>query len=281
MDRVLINTAVPISTTFYVDGVATDATGTVAVSVTREDGTSLITGTATHGTVGQYTFTLTPAQTGLLDQLTVQWTATIGGVAQTVTTYVQIVGGFLFSVADARARSPLNDTATYTTASIVAARTYAETELEKLCGAFVPRYARDTLSPNYRRSSYRPLRLRHSRVRTIRSLTANGVAWTTQALANLQWEERGVLWGTFGWMPRSVIVGYEYGRDFPPPGASTAGIELARAYLLTTGSQIDSRTTRIITEDGTLDLSIAGGQGRYGIPAVDSFIVAERERLVA
>src|SRR2546421_1634830 len=147
MDRVLQNTAAVIQNTFYVDGVPTDATA-VTVTITRDDGTILVNAGATvHGTTGVYTYTLTTAHTGLLDSLTAAWTGTIGGVAQTVKTYVEIVGGFLFSIADARARSTLADTVTYPTANIVAARTWAETEIQNACGiSFVPRYASEVLN---------------------------------------------------------------------------------------------------------------------------------------
>ena len=56
----------------------------------------------------------------------------------------------LFTVAQARAMSPLADTVKYSTQKIIDARTLVETALEDACGvAFVPRYRRE-VSPRVR-----------------------------------------------------------------------------------------------------------------------------------
>jgi hypothetical protein len=137
VDRVLRNTAANIQATFALDGVPTDAVGTVTVTVTRADGTVIVNAQAADkpaGTTGVYQYPLTPTHTALLDTLTATWTGTISGVAQTVQTVVEVAGGFAFSVAQARSVRPLDNATTYTTARIVEMRTLVEDALERELG---------------------------------------------------------------------------------------------------------------------------------------------------
>lgn len=281
MDRVLINTSAPIQTTFAVDGVPTDATGSVLVTVTRGDGTvvtNAATATKPPTTIGIYTFTLTPTpHTGLLDTLNAAWTATIGGVVQTVTTTVEVVGGFVFSLAQG-----LKAMSGSTAADVAAARTYAETELESALGfALVPRFALETKSVPGHDSSYGcstrrdpALRLRPF-VRSIRSVTIAGTALTAPELAALTFDAgfvRGYSWPT-GYS--NIIVGYEHGLATPPPGATRAALALAIDYLGgTTNSGIDPRAESIITVDGTVRLRAAAGQ--FSAVGVNEWIAANR-----
>src|SRR4051794_38233928 len=114
MDRVQKGSSVTITHTFTVDGVATDPSPvTATVEVVRDDGSVVVVAGAStvHVGTGKFTFTLTPTHTALLDILTARWTATFAGQPQTVETQVEVVGGFLFTLADARADSQLADAA--------------------------------------------------------------------------------------------------------------------------------------------------------------------------
>ena len=77
--RVLTTAKLTLSQTFTVDEVATDAAGSVNVTVKRLDGTVVAGPTAaTHpGPVGLYTYDL-PAQPAV-DALRVEWTGSVGG----------------------------------------------------------------------------------------------------------------------------------------------------------------------------------------------------------
>jgi hypothetical protein len=90
-----------LSQQWYEDGAVVDP-GSVTVGITRADGTVLVAaGAATTGSgTGARTYNLTTTHTALLDRLTVTWTSTLKG---TLLSYVEVVGGFWFSLAELRA----------------------------------------------------------------------------------------------------------------------------------------------------------------------------------
>jgi hypothetical protein len=266
VDRVKQNTAVTISNTWYADGVVVDP-GAVTIGVTRDDGTVLVAaGTATGGGgAAARTFNLTTTHTGLLDVLTATWTSPTRGLD---TTRHEIVGDFLFTVAQARAVSPLGNTATYTTQAITDARTMVETALEDACGvAFVPRYKRERVSG----MGGTQLLLSMPRVRAIRSVTLDGVAVTDAAtIVNVG---SGVAYYPTGWTRGygNYEVAYEHGHDYPPPRVSQAALLWCKAHLVK--GPIDDRTTSFSTDDGTFALATPGLRGSWtGIPEVDAVI---------
>lgn len=284
LTRVLQNTAAPISVVFYVGDTPTDATG-VTVTITRADGTVLVNaGSTTHGATGEYKYTITQAHTGLLDDLRATWTGVIDGTTNTLTTFIEVVGGFVFSLPDAR-RSGL-DAIAYSAQDIYDARSYAEDELENgLRFALVPRYAYESVPVKFGYVQLRPY------VRTIRSATINGQALTTDDLTTLNerfvpggdglvpWTWGVGPWGCHSWgwdwpqwpqrLPH-VLIGYEYGLDAPLAGAARAALELAGDFLGTSSADsIDPRATSIVTVDGTIQLS---GSGGFGLRTVDSFV---------
>src|SRR5881628_1328803 len=127
MDRILQGTASTISVIVDQDGVPTNPSPDSAlVTITRANGTVLVANAGTSDTgTGSFAYTLNPTQTATLDRLTAVWSVTVGGVAQTLTTRVEVVGGFVFSLADFKAR-PDVASGTYTTQQLANARTLAE-----------------------------------------------------------------------------------------------------------------------------------------------------------
>jgi hypothetical protein len=215
----------------------------------------VVTGAAaTEAGVGKVTYTLTPTQTALLDTLTVSWTATFGGQAQTFTDTVEVAGDVVFTIAQARAAG-LSDTTTYPDDRITEARTYSETEIERALGfALVPRYSLDTLSGMGRPG----LRVRYPYVRAIRSVSIAGVPLATADVAAIT-SNAGVLYGyTWPIGYANVLVGYEHGLPSPPPGATRAALDEAVAYL-GGGTSVDPRTTRVVTADGTQEYQVGSG----------------------
>lgn len=277
MDRILQSTASTIQVTFNVDGVPTTSATAVTVTITRDDGTAMVTNAATTAGAGTgvYQYTLTAAQTAQLDVLTAAWSGTITGNAQTLKTTVEIVGGFMFTID--QARTAMGD-ATLSAAKIAEARTYAETELEgELNYAVVPRYARDTpiAGPSY------GLWLRPF-LRSVRGATVAGVALTSTELTSLVLNQ-GFVYG-FSWPrpllsttapPSPVTIRYEHGLDIPPPGATRAALAVAVEFLGggTTGS-IDPRAESIITDDGTIRLR--SGDGPFTAPGVNAWVSSNR-----
>src|SRR5690349_8723938 len=98
LERILRGTPGTLSKQWYEDGVPVDP-GTVTVEITRADGTSLVAaGAATTGSGSTpRAFALTTTHTALLDRLTVTWTSTAKG---TLTSVVEVVGGYLFNLAE-------------------------------------------------------------------------------------------------------------------------------------------------------------------------------------
>lgn len=274
MQRIVKGLSATLQHTFYVDGVATNPTpDTATVTITRDDGTAVVTAQpATEAGTGVVSYTLTPAQTVPLDVLTVSWTATFGGQAQVFTDTVEVAGGVLFTIAQARALNALSNATTYPAAAIAEARTYVESELEHACGvAFVERYRRETVNG----SGGVNLMLSMPRVTAVRSVTLDGAAITVGELADIAPGPGGSLYNPAGWTAgfSNYEVVYEHGY---PDGAvraaaSQAALLWAKNHLVK--GPIDDRTTAFSTEDGTFSMATPGIRGSVsGIPAVDAFI---------
>lgn len=279
MVRIIAGLGATITHTFYSDGVATNPSpDTATIGITRDDGTVLVApgaGTTDTGT-GTVSYTLTPAQTASLDLLTVDWSATFGSQSQVFTDYVEIAGGSLFNVAEARALTPLNDTATYTLAKILAARALVEEAIEDTCGvAFVPRYARETVSG----TNTRTVVVTRPRVTTLRFINRDGVALSVAELATIVPNDAGVLDYPAGWMwgASNYEIAYEHGYRRPPARIKQAALTLARSWLV--DGPLDDRTTAFTTPDGTFTLSTPGMRGSiFGIPEVDATVRQYDER---
>jgi hypothetical protein len=257
--------------TFFSDGVATDPSpATATVTITRDNGTAVVTAqAATRTAAGVFTYTVTPTHTALLDTWDVAWTATSGGQAQTFTDIVEVAGGVLFTLAQARALLPLNDTEKYTTAKLVEARTMVESALEDACGvAFVPRYAKQTFSGSGMTTLLLP-----PRVRAIRSASNEGVAVSAPYLATMRMLASGELYypSVFGAGFANYEVAFEWGYDYPPPRVSQAALTWAKNWLVK--GPIDERWTSMTSEDGTYAMSTPGMRGaNSGLPEVDQVI---------
>ena len=269
MERALQNNPYTASMTWYAsDGVTLADPGVVTVDIVRDDGTVLVDDGATAGAgATARTYALTAAlHTDDLDLLTVTWTSTLGERKS----YIEVVGGYLFTVADARAMSPLADTSKYPTAKIEAVRTLVEEAIEDACGvAFVPRYRRETLSG----TGLQDLPLSRARIRSVRSASVDGTALTSTELAELDIHSARYLnwsnyWDTgYG----NVIVGYEHGFDYPPARIARAALLLAKRWLV--DGPIDDRATSLVTEDGTFSLTTPGIRGAmFDLPEVNAAI---------
>lgn len=274
MTRILINTPATITQSWYQGDTIADP-GSVTVTVTRDDGTTLTSGSATLTGAGPRSFNL--AAVTQLDKLTATWTsATLG----TLTSTIEVVGGFLFSTVQMRKRLP--DTTTYPSADIVDARTWAESEIENYCGvAFVPRYESEVLNG----SGSQRLEPKWPRVRTLRSASVDGVPLAAGDLAGIVIEyERFFTRPYYYWRPwpANTIIRYEHGMSSPPPAITMAALDLAQYKLVGDAGQsgIDPRAERLITDDGTITLGMAGVSGRFGIPSVDAALDAWSELAV-
>lgn len=250
MDRFLQGTPATVSCSFTSGDTVIDP-GVVSVTITREDGTALVTDGATSGTgAAPRTSSLTTVQTAALDFLTLTWTsATLG----TLTTYAEIRGGFLFSLAEARALKPLDNTTTYPTTDVIAARVLAECALEEACGvAFVPTYKREKIDGNGTTDV-----LLKARPLSVTSATVGGVE--VADLSTLELYADGRLYNPSMWTAgrRNIEVKYTYGYPFPPPRVGRACLLLAKRFLV--DSPISDRVTTMTTPEGGTQFYVTAG----------------------
>jgi hypothetical protein len=272
--RVLRTAQVTLSHTFEVDEVPTDAAGAVTVTVARLDGTVVSTGAATHGATGVYTYVL-PAQ-AQLDTLTVDWSGSVGGATVVVRDYVEIVGGFLFGLKQARdMRPPLSPTK-YTTAELARTRVEVEQECERICQqAFVPRFHRVALSGTGTSTLATP----HANLRVLRGVKVSGVAMSGPELAAVGVSPSGVLTlnpsvmsGAGSWPVgvANIVVEYEYGWDMPPLEISDKAIIRLRSLLTAGDTSVPYRAISFTVSDGGTYRLSTPSKERTGIPDVDA-----------
>lgn len=268
MQRVLRNTAATIGATFTVDNVGTDPVpDSATVTVAREDGTTLIASTAAiAGASGLFTYTLTPTHTAQLDVLKATWTATLSGYAQSLETFVEVVGGYLCTIADIDAQLSKGGTASdYTYTQKTAARTAATAAFETEAGvAFAPRYKRVKLDGVSGADALLPVPM----VRSLTSVTQDDTALT---VADLELYETGVVYNSAGWTSgrRNVEIKMEWGYQTPPPDVSRA-IAILAASLLKDGP-FDDRGYGVTDEGGAVRLLTAGISGAsFSIPEVQA-----------
>lgn len=274
LERIQRNTPGTVSQQWYEDGLPVDP-GTVTIGITRADGTVLVApGTATTGTLtAARSFSITTTHSATLDWLELTWTSSAKG---TITSTLEVVGGFLFTIAAARTLKPLDNATTYPVASIATMRTRVEQAIEDACGvAFVPRFMRETVSGAANRS----LVVSQPRVSSVRSVQRDGVALAAGELAATTPSDAGILHNLSGWAwgQENYIVSYEHGYSRTPARVSQAALTLARLWLV--DGPLDERTTAFTTADGTFTLSTPGMRGAvFGVPEVDATVNAYDER---
>lgn len=266
MDRILQSTPTTLSRQFYQDGVAADP-GATTYAVTRDDGTSVVSGSAAGATTNPRTINLTTAHTAQLDVLKVVWTTVNLGIA---TDYAEVVGGYLFSIAEARLREPFDDTTAYSASAIASARTKAEQSLESACRrAFVPRYYKQIIDG----TAGGLARMHWPLLRTIRSVVLNGVTtFDSTQLAQLKLRRSGFIYNPGGWLwgVQNYAIAFEHGYDYPPQDAGEMCLRLA--CHRNKSSTFDERVVMAQAGEELFKFVNPGEQGRFGVPDIDAFV---------
>ncbi len=152
VQQVIRDTAANHDIYIYIDGVLDDLDADPTYTVTDANGDSVDSGTATNQSTGIYRIVIDPVSD--LNYYTVDWTGVNGGAAWGAKTYVEIVGGLLFTETQARAfdNSALSSTSDYPDYDIVQERIRITDRLEQWTErAWVPRYARVLLAGNGKR----------------------------------------------------------------------------------------------------------------------------------
>lgn len=277
LTRVQKTRAATLSHTFYVDETATASSTAVTVDITDAAGAVVVDDGATSNPgTGQYTYALTGQSQ--LKYLTVVWSATIGGVAITETDYVEVVGGFFFTLVEGRASdASLSSTSKYTTEELAVARLEVEVECEEICArAFVPRYRRVTLDG----TGTSDLILSDADIRAVRSakvapaVDETFVALSAGELAALAIRPLNVLRRTDGnvWTEgeRNVVLEYEYGLDAPPADLKRASLTRFRTRLNIPHTGVPDRASAFTVEGGGTYRIDQAGKYKVGIPDVDA-----------
>lgn len=264
--RVLRTARVTLTHTFYVDGVATDADGTPTVSIKRLDGTEVAAPSVSHSGVGTGEYSYVFPEQSQVDTLQGIITAVVAGATIEQTDFIEVVGGFLFGLAEARSMPPALSLAQWPDEVLAQRRISTEMECERICGqAFVPRFGRVALSGNNRST----LLLPRSNIRAIRSITLDGAAVAADAYT---WTRGGVIARKVGWWTvgsSNVVVEFEYGMDYPPPDLADAAMLRLRSRIAQGKSEIPSRAQSYTVQGGGVYRLSMPTREKTGHPDVD------------
>lgn len=261
------------------NGEPTAAVGTVTVAGTRADGTTITFGspndeaTADTAAPGHFTFTFPAASNTRTDVITFAWTDDGDGTVGT--TVVEVVGGFLFDLDEARNSHPsLGELSDHTLDLL---RYVVADELEWITNrAFTVRYARittdgsgdvDLMVPSNERGSGHDLR-------DLVSVAVDGTTYTTaerNALTvydNRIGQAPGQVWSIDS--RNNVTIAYHYGLNVIPPELKVALLERLRIVANRSKNAIPDRATSLSLADfGVMQLATAD---RYstGYPEIDA-----------
>lgn len=278
--RILAAFPATLEASYMIDETPFDA-GDVTVTVTDASGVPVSTGAATQASVGEYSYAL-PAQT-TLGVLTAVWAG-----AATVTTYPEVVGAQLISLADLRASDPaFSNTAKWTTAALAAARDEVTDEFARITGrSFIPRGG----SYTHTIDATGRLLLPDTDIELIRSAVLDGTAVDVTTLTahaeglvtGVPKPARGLLGGWWDQelsfllpTPGVFIISYLYGFSEVPSDVYRAAILRARWVLASSNTNIPDRATSYHDAEGTsYTLATAGlGPWQTGIPDVDAVLL--------
>lgn len=245
--------------TFASNGVPldTDANAAVPVTIYNSAGDQHTTKSATRVSAGVYSYTLTAANTAILDTYREVWTPTFSGDQKTQTKYYEVVGGFYFSIAELREFDAALTLAAYSDQKVINAREKAEGFIENVTKkSWAPRGARETL--NGTGKSDLALPYEHIPIRSLVSLsvTSGTTVDTFDAteLADVSISATGYLtrktlgYWTSGY--RNVSAFYEYGEDQPPEDVKEAAMLLAQARLIPGANQANQAGVKQLSVEG-------------------------------
>lgn len=269
MNEVLAGAGGTVQLTFY------DANGDPvdpgAVTATVKDSAGVEIAGSPFGTTGTSTrsFTL-PVTLAVLDVYSVTWNVPDGSKRYSA---FEMVGGFVFTLADLRAFDAELTEAAYSDARVRAAREYVQEvfEDESVTGvAFRPRGRRAKRDG----TDTTDLVLPDPLPRSVVSAKVDDVALTAAELADLVLYRHGKVRRKSGrWSAGigNVEVFYEHGHAERPAPINEAALRLARHVLVRSGMASDRATVQF-TEIGAFRLSVAGRDGWTGLPEVDAVL---------
>lgn len=162
------------------------------------------------------------------------------------TDFVEVVGGFIFSVAEARRiDNSLADSGRYPFEDIAAARLHVEAEAERIMGrSMSPRLGSETLVVKGNAGVV----LIAPDIREVVSVSKDGVEVTSSVhVANA---EAGILSAPPEWEGEELVVTYRYGLTVAPEDVKVLAVRRLRWWLTREVSGVSDRAATFSTEGG-------------------------------
>lgn len=262
------------------DDDSTASDGDTTIGIVDAEGTVVVAPTtiSSQGTDGAYRYQLEP-QTAPA-HLTASWSATVDGLARTLTQTVEVAGARYTTPAALRARhDQLENRGRWPTASLWASILEFEQRAEAWTHlALCPRYAWE------RKVGFgtRRIALGHQAVREIAYCTVDGTAETIADLT-VDWDlglvERNQAWP----VGADILFGYRHGLDHPPAPVVDACEAWVGDDLFADTNLISPRAASYATPDGSfIRITPSGKYGPFGMDAVDAALRdVRRERPAA
>lgn len=235
----------------------------VSVTVYAADDTSVHEDAATD-TDGVWSITVPMQAQGIYR---VKWD---GGAVAVDTEYIEVVGGYLFSIPEARASdSELVDTTDYPAAEIKGYREVIETEFQTVTGrSFTPRTARVSLETDGTDVVWTGLL-------DCGALVALSGPDGALTVTDYHLDSSGLLSGLEGFAEGTRLTAViDYGLRVVPEDIKRAAFVRLQYLLAAESSGIPDRATSYVAaEGGTFTLATPGRNGyKIGIPEVDAVL---------
>lgn len=257
------------------DGEPAAPTGSVGVEIVDADGDTVVAGSAVYGgSTGVYGYSLPADVRDYLGRYDATFTYTLTGTTYEAVVPFEVVGSFLFEVAEIRDRYPeLDDANRYPADMIRQARDEATARLEQAAQvAFAPRGDRAIVDGD----DTTRLLLPDVNVSSVSYVEVNDVTYTEGDMEGIEIDPSGVLVKVDGTVwdagARNVFVVYEHGYEVTPAPVKRAAMKLALEDLIP--SSLPSRAMTQSTDLGEIRYSMANPEaGRpTGDPEIDAVI---------
>lgn len=281
--RILVGTRADVTVRCYRDGQLATPTGTLTLSAVDADGDTVASATPTAAN-GVLTAVLTAAQLASVGPLTLTWGGLVFDAepAVSLTTTVEVIGAWLFTLEQARRMEGLGNTARLNDEALIEARDRVTDELAEILGWRLGRtYFREVYDGN----NSDTLWLKELNVAALRSVETRGdTTWTALSagdFARCYIHGNGKLYRDNSYWPRGVQnirVGYEAGLDAIPGDLRRASLALLAHRLLSNGAQ--EQASSVNNESGTYTLAKPGDPEYFtGLPSVDRVLARHRKKL--